>query len=105
VIGAGTFADNASCAVSATGHGEFFIRFGAAYEIAARLRWGGQALGEAAPAVVEELAAKGGSGGLVAIDHNGAISLPFNCAGMYRGYVESDGIIYTAIYDEPCRQS
>jgi isoaspartyl peptidase/L-asparaginase-like protein (Ntn-hydrolase superfamily) len=105
VIGAGTFADNASCAVSATGHGEFFIRFGAAYEIAARLRHGGQKLGDAAQAVIGELAAKGGSGGLVAIDHNGAISLPFNCAGMYRGYVENDGMMYTAIYDEPYRRS
>jgi len=105
IIGAGTYADNASCAVSATGHGEFFIRFGAAYEIAARLRYGGQTLGAAAPAVVDELAAKGGSGGLVAIDHNGAIALPFNCAGMYRGYVEADGTICTAIYDEPYRRS
>jgi beta-aspartyl-peptidase (threonine type) len=103
VIGAGTFADNASCAVSATGHGEFFIRFGAAYEIAARLRHGGQKLGDAAQAVIGELAAKGGSGGLVAIDHNGAISLPFNCSGMYRGYAKADGIVYTAIYDEAFR--
>jgi beta-aspartyl-peptidase (threonine type) len=101
VIGAGTYADNATCAVSATGHGEFFIRFGAAFEIAARLRYAGQALGEAAPAVIAALGAAGGSGGLVAIDHNGAIALPFNCSGMYRGYVERDGIVYTAIYDEP----
>ena len=104
-IGAGTFADNASCAVSATGHGEFFVRFGAAYEIAARLRYAGQTLGDAAPRVIAELGAKGGSGGLVAIDHNGAIALPFNCAGMYRGYVEQDGVVYTAIYDEPYRRS
>lgn len=105
VIGAGTFADNASCAVSATGHGEFFIRFGAAYEIAARLRYGCQKLRDAAPAVVEELAIKGGSGGLVAIDRDGVIALPFNCAGMYRGYVEAEGPICTAIYDEPYRRS
>jgi beta-aspartyl-peptidase (threonine type) len=105
VIGAGTFADNASCAVSATGHGEFFIRFGAAYEIAARLRYAGQRLANAAGAVVEELAAKGGTGGLITVDHTGAIALPFNCAGMYRGYVEGDGPIYTAIYDEPYRRS
>ena len=105
VIGAGTFADNASCAVSATGYGEFFIRFGAAYEIAARSRYAGQRLSDAAKAVIEELAAKGGTGGLVAVDHTGAIALPFNCAGMYRGYVENDGPIYTAIYDEPYKRS
>ena len=105
IIGAGTFADNASCAVSATGHGEFFIRFAAAHEIAARIRYGGQTLGEAAETVIGELGAKGGSGGLVAVDHNGAIALPFNCSGMYRGYVEGDGIVYTAIYDESYRKS
>lgn len=105
IVGAGTFADNLSCAVSATGHGEFFIRFGAAYEIAARMRHGGQALDEAADAVVRELGERGGSGGLVAVDHNGAIALPFNCSGMYRGHVESGGPIFTAIYDEPYRRS
>lgn len=105
IPGAGTFADNASCAVSATGHGEFFIRFGAAYEIAARIRYGGQTLAEAAAAVIDELGAKGGSGGLIAIDHNGAIALPFNCCGMYRGYVEGGAPIFTAIYDEPYRRS
>jgi L-asparaginase / beta-aspartyl-peptidase len=103
IIGAGTYADNASCAVSATGHGEFFIRFGAAFEIAARLRHRGQPLAEAAGEVIEALGRIGGSGGLVAIDRDGAIALPFNCSGMYRGYVTADGILHTAIYDEPYR--
>jgi L-asparaginase / beta-aspartyl-peptidase len=103
IIGAGTYADNATCAVSATGHGEFFIRHVAAFAIAARLRHGGQSLDQAARAVIDELAAAGGSGGVVAVDHAGALALPFNTAGMYRGYVRDGGAIHTAIYDEPFR--
>ena len=105
IIGAGTYADNESCAVSATGHGEFFMRFGAAFEIGARMRHRGQKLAEAAREIVDELAAAGGSGGLVAVDRNGDLALPFNCAGMYRGYVTADGVIHTAIYDDPYRSS
>ncbi len=101
IIGAGTYADNATCAVSATGHGEFFIRYGAAFEIAARMRLAGQSLQQAAQAVIDNLAAIGGSGGLVAVDRSGGLTLPFNTAGMYRGYVRDDGAIYTAIYHEP----
>ena len=105
LIGAGTYADNASCAVSATGHGEFFIRFGAAFETAARMRHRGQSLAAAANEVVRSLGEIGGSGGLVAVDHDGAVTLPFNCSGMYRGYVTAEGILHTAIYDEPFRSS
>jgi L-asparaginase / beta-aspartyl-peptidase len=105
IIGAGTYADNATCAVSATGHGEFFIRFGAAQEIAARMRHGGHSLDRAAREVVEELGHIGGSGGLVAVGRDGEVALPFNCSGMYRGYVETDGIVYTAIYDEAYRSA
>jgi len=101
VIGAGTYADNASCAVSATGHGEFFVRYAVAHEIAARVVHRHQPLAEAAVAVVAELGRIGGSGGLVAVGADGAVALPFNCDGMYRGYVKDDGIVYTAIYDEP----
>ena len=89
--------------MSATGHGEFFIRWGVAHEIAARIRHGGQKLGEAARAVIDEVGARGGSGGLVAVASDGAIALPFNCPGMYRGYVETGRAVYTAIYDEPYR--
>jgi beta-aspartyl-peptidase (threonine type) len=105
IIGAGTYADNASCAVSATGHGEIFMRFGAAFEIAARMRHRGQPLDAAAREVIEALAESGGSGGLVAVDRDGSLALPFNCAGMYRGYATADGMIHTAIYDEPYRSS
>jgi L-asparaginase / beta-aspartyl-peptidase len=101
IIGAGTFADNATSAVSATGHGEFFIRYGAAFEITARLRHARQSLLHAASAVIHELAEVGGRGGLVAIDRSGAVALPFSTAGMYRGYLGADGSIHTAIWDEP----
>ena len=100
IIGAGTFADNATCAVSATGHGEFFIRYAVAHEIAARIARGKQALNEAAAHVVAELGPIGGSGGLIAVGHDGTLALPFNCTGMYRGYVREDRTLYTAIYDE-----
>ena len=103
IIGAGTYADDATCAVSATGHGEFFIRYAVAHEISARIAHKGQPLCDAAEAVVAELARVGGSGGLVAVSRDGDLALPFNCAGMYRGYVKDDGIVYTAIYDEPFR--
>src|SRR5205807_2073128 len=83
VIGAGTYADNSTCAVSATGHGEFFIRHVAAFAISARLRHGGRSLEQAAQAVIGELAAAGGSGGLVAVDHAGALALSFTAAGLY----------------------
>src|SRR5947208_8530199 len=76
IIGAGTYADNASCAVSATGHGEIFMRFGAAFEIAARMRHRGQPLDAAAREVIEALAEAGGSGGLVAVDRDGSLALP-----------------------------
>jgi len=103
IVGAGAYADNATCAVSATGHGEFFIRYGVGFEIAARLRHAGQALDRAAPAIIGELGARGGSGGVVAVDRAGVLSLPFNTEGMYRGFVRECGMIHTAIYDEPYR--
>ncbi len=104
VFGAGTWADNETCAVSATGHGEIFIRYAAAHEIASRLRHAGQSLEEASRAVVVDLLAPvGGSGGVIAVDRTGAVSLPFNCSGMYRGIVRGDGVLLTAIYDEPLK--
>jgi beta-aspartyl-peptidase (threonine type) len=102
VIGAGTWADNETCAVSGTGHGEIFIRYAAGHEIASRMRHAGQSLEEASRVVVMDmLAPAGGSGGVIAVDRTGVVSLPFNCSGMYRGCVRGDGILRTAIYDEP----
>lgn len=105
VIGAGTWADDASCAVSGTGHGEVFIRFAAGQEISARMRLAGQSLEQAASGVVHEvLAPNGGSGGVIAVDKDGGYSLPFNCTGMYRGVVTQDGALRTAIYEEALAQ-
>ena len=99
IIGAGTFADNATCAVSCTGHGEVFIRWTAAAEVAARMRHAGQSLTEAARAVVmEDLAPHDGSGGLIAVGHDGSLALPFNCEGMYRAWVREGEAARTAIY-------
>jgi L-asparaginase / beta-aspartyl-peptidase len=98
VIGAGTYADNQTCAVSATGAGEFFIRHAAAHEIAARMRHRGEDLATAAHHVVAELATMGGSGGLIAVDAQGNVALPFNSTGMYRGQIGADGLALTGIY-------
>ncbi len=99
IIGAGTFADNATCAVSGTGHGEVFVRFTAAAEIAARMRHAGQSLSDAADHVVNvDLAQNDGSGGLIAVDAKGNIAMPFNCEGMYRGSVTDAGDFKTSIY-------
>lgn len=87
IIGAGTYANNKTCGVSATGHGEFFIRYVVAYDIAAMMEYGGLSLEEAADKVVnEKLVEAGGSGGVVALDQYGNIAMPFNSEGMYRGY-------------------
>lgn len=98
VIGAGTWADDQTVALSATGHGEYFIRWAVGHEIDARMRWAGQSLEEAASSVVHELGEIGGSGGLIAVDRSGNISLPFNSPGMYRAWCGTDGVIETAIY-------
>jgi beta-aspartyl-peptidase (threonine type) len=104
VIGAGTYADNASCAISTTGNGEVFIRFTATAEIAARIRYAGQTLERAATDVIAELGSHGGEGGLISIPAQGPPVLTFNSAGMYRGYVAADGTTCTAIHREPYRQ-
>ncbi len=88
VIGAGTYADNQSCAVSATGHGEFFIRNAVAYDIAARMKYLGETLDEASDAVViKKLVDLDAGGGIIAVDRQGNIAMPFNTSGMFRGYV------------------
>lgn len=87
IIGAGTYADNRSAAVSATGHGEYFIRHAVAHEIAARIRHGGQSLVKAAYQVVfKELKRDGGKGGIIAIDRSGEVVMLYNTDGMVRGF-------------------
>lgn len=97
IIGAGTWAD-AYVAVSCTGTGEFFIRIGAAAQIAARMRFGGQPLAEAAADTLAEVAALGGSGGLIALDREGNIALPFNTQGMARAALHPDGRIDVEVF-------
>lgn len=92
IIGAGTYADNNTCAVSATGHGEFFIRSVVAYDIAALMDYKGLTVQQAAGEVVmKKLADRGGEGGVIALDRNGNMAMPFNSAGMYRGYIKAGG--------------
>lgn len=98
VIGAGTWADDETAAISATGHGEYFIRWAAGHEIDARMRWAKQDLVKAAGDVVSELGERGGSGGLIAVDRHGNIALPFNSPGMYRAWSDGEGKIHTRIF-------
>jgi beta-aspartyl-peptidase (threonine type) len=99
IIGAGTYADNRSCAVSATGHGEYFIRATVARDICARMQFQGVSLQQAADAVVMgELVRMGGTGGIISIDHQGNIALVFNTEGMYRASVDNTGKIQVSIY-------
>lgn len=100
VIGAGTWADDATAAISATGHGEYFIRWAVGHEIDARMRWAGQTLQQAAGDVVAELGKIGGSGGIISVDRRGNLCLPFNSEGMYRAWAGKDGVIRTAIWAE-----
>ena len=97
LIGAGTWADR-TCAVSATGHGEWFMRYGVAHEIAARMRLAGQDLATASGAVVAELHTVGGGGGVIAVDAAGGVALPFNSDGMYRGVITAEGVARTGIH-------
>ena len=98
VIGAGTFADNNSCAVSCTGDGEFFIRAAVAHEISTLIEHRGVSLREAAESALAKSQKLGGSGGLIAVDKNGNIALPFNTSGMYRGFLREDGTFVVDIY-------
>ena len=87
IIGAGTWADSETCGISCTGHGEFFIRHAVAHDVAARMEYLGESLEEAAGFVVHhKLVEAGGEGGLIALDNQGNITMPFNTEGMYRGY-------------------
>lgn len=101
IIGAGTYANNKTCAVSCTGHGEFFIRNVVAYDVSALMEYKGMTLVQAANEVVmKKLVAQGAEGGLIAIDAKGNIAMPFNSAGMYRAYKKSDGKSEVKIYKD-----
>jgi beta-aspartyl-peptidase (threonine type) len=99
VIGSGTYANNTTCAVSCTGHGEYFLRSVVAYDISCLMEYKGMSLEEACHEVcMVKLVKIGGEGGLIAVDAKGNISLPFNSPGMYRGFVREDGDFQTFIY-------
>ena len=98
VIGAGTYANNATCAVSGTGDGEYFIRATVAHDISALMEYRGMSLPAAAQAALDKMAKLGGEGGLIAIDKNGEMALPFNTSGMYRGYTGQNGKIVVDIF-------
>ncbi|THH40719.1 isoaspartyl peptidase/L-asparaginase family protein [Neolewinella litorea] len=101
IIGAGTYANNATCAVSCTGWGEFFIRYAVAYDVHARMAYADATLKEAADAVIHNtLVEKGGTGGLIALDAQGNVAMPFNTPGMYRGYLKAGGEREIKFYEE-----
>lgn len=99
VIGAGTFAENESCAVSATGHGEYFIRYNVASDICARVKYQGSTISQAGDEVINKvLKPIGGTGGVIILDTQGNISLPFNTSGMYRASKSNTQATYVGIF-------
>jgi beta-aspartyl-peptidase (threonine type) len=101
IIGAGTYANNNSCGVSATGWGEYFIRLAIAHDISALMEYAGLSLQQAADSVImKRLPRLGGDGGIIALDRNGTVSMTFNTEGMYRGYIRQKGEAKTFLYRE-----
>ncbi len=99
IIGAGTYADNRTCAVSGTGHGEYFIRLALAYDISALMAYRNLTIEKASRAVVmDKLVELGGAGGVIAMDAQGNIAMPFSTSGMYRGFVDRNGNMAVKIY-------
>lgn len=101
MIGSGTYANNRTCAISCTGSGEFFIRGVVAYDVACLMEYKGMSLQDAARLVIHDRLLKlGGDGGLIAIDSQGTIAMPFNTEGMYRAFKTSEGQSGVAIYGD-----
>jgi beta-aspartyl-peptidase (threonine type) len=101
IIGAGTYADNRTCAVSCTGHGEFFIRYAAAHDIAALIEYKGLAVQEAADEVIcHKLKKAGGAGAAIALDAKGNFAMAHNTEGLYRAYVTAEGKISVMLYEK-----
>jgi L-asparaginase / beta-aspartyl-peptidase len=98
IIGAGTYANNAGCAVSATGHGEYFIRAVVAHDISAQMQYARRPLAESVNNTLARMKALGGNGGVIAIDARGEIVMEFNSEGMFRGLRSSDGRRETLIH-------
>jgi beta-aspartyl-peptidase (threonine type) len=101
IVGAGTYADNATCAVSGTGHGEYFMRYVVAYDIAALMKYKGLSVAQAAHEVVlNRIKQAGGEAGIIALDREGNLAMPHNSEGLYRGYVTRDGQVRVFLYQE-----
>lgn len=98
IIGAGTYANNGTVGVSSTGWGEYYIRSVAAYDVSALMEYKGLTVEEASQMVIKKIDSMGGDGGLIALDKNGNVAMPFNTAGMYRGTVSEEGKIEVEIY-------
>ena len=101
IIGAGTYADNRTCAVSCTGTGEYFIRAVVAHDVASMMEYKGMSVkGAAEEVVMQKLVAMNGDGGLIALDRMGNIAMPFNTEGMYRAYIDKEGKVVVLIYKD-----
>jgi beta-aspartyl-peptidase (threonine type) len=100
IIGAGTYADNATCAVSCTGHGEYFIRSVVAHDVSALMDYKRMSLRNASDEVLRKVGELGGKGGFIALDREGNIAMPFNTEGMFRGTIRANGEISIAVFPE-----
>lgn len=100
IIGAGTYANNQTCGVSCTGHGEYFIRNVVAYDMSALMEYKGLSVSEAGETVIQKQEEFGGKGGLIGLDQTGNVTMSFNTEGMYRGYITESGNIYIGIYQD-----
>ena len=98
IIGAGTYANNKTCAVSCTGEGEYFIRNVVAYDISALMEYKGLTLAQATAEVMKKVALLGGEGGLISIDNQGTICAPFNTSSMFRGWINAAGEKFTGVF-------
>ena len=101
IIGAGTYANNSTCAISCTGHGEFFIRYVAAYDISARMEYKGSSIQDAVNDLVMKKFVKiGAEGGMIGLDKEGNFTMQFNTDGMFRGFIDQDGKLDVRFYKE-----
>jgi beta-aspartyl-peptidase (threonine type) len=100
IIGAGTYANDATCAVSATGHGEFFIRTVFAHDVSALMEYKNLSLRAAGEEAMRKLSALGGTGGFIAVDKRGEVVMPFNTEGMFRGVIHTNGEPRVAVFPE-----
>jgi L-asparaginase / beta-aspartyl-peptidase len=100
IIGAGTYADNSTCGISCTGDGEYFIRLSVAKDISDMVKYTQLSLSNAAQVVIEKLTALGGTGGVIALDKDGNIAMPFNTSGMYRAFIDDHGLPVIKIFKD-----